>query len=68
MSENLVVNVMVWPEDGVYIAKCPENSVASQGLTEQEAIDNLREALELYYEDSATGYVASRMTTLEIAL
>jgi predicted RNase H-like HicB family nuclease len=43
-------NVMVWPEDGVYIAKCPENSVASQGMMEQEAIDGLREALELYYE------------------
>jgi predicted RNase H-like HicB family nuclease len=56
-------NVMVRPEDGVYIAKCPENSVASQGLTEQEAIDGLREALELYYENGATTYVARRMTT-----
>jgi predicted RNase H-like HicB family nuclease len=59
---------MVWSEDDIYIAKCPENSVASQGLTEQEAIDNLREALELYYEDGAADYVAHRMTTVEIAL
>jgi len=32
------------------VAQCIEVDVASQGKTEQEALDNLREALELYFE------------------
>jgi len=32
-------------------SKMYENSVASQGKTIEEAIANLKEALELYYED-----------------
>jgi predicted RNase H-like HicB family nuclease len=33
-----------------YVAQCLEVDVASQGATEDEALDNLREALELYFE------------------
>ncbi|MBV9924135.1 MAG: type II toxin-antitoxin system HicB family antitoxin [Acidobacteria bacterium] len=40
----------VWQEDEWFIAQCREVEVASQGLTEQEALDNLREALELHFE------------------
>ena len=40
----------VWQEDEWYIAQCREVEVASQGLTEEEALENLREALELYFE------------------
>ncbi|MDD2504094.1 MAG: type II toxin-antitoxin system HicB family antitoxin [Clostridia bacterium] len=35
-----------------YVAKCLENSVASQGKTIEKSTENLREALELFYEDS----------------
>ena len=35
-----------------YVAKCLEVEVASQGKTVEEALGNLREALELYFEDS----------------
>jgi predicted RNase H-like HicB family nuclease len=34
-----------------YVARCLEVEVTSQGSTVDEAIDNLREALELYFED-----------------
>ncbi|HUZ02002.1 MAG TPA: type II toxin-antitoxin system HicB family antitoxin [Thermomicrobiaceae bacterium] len=34
-----------------YVAQCLEIDVASQGETEAEALDNLREALELYFEE-----------------
>ncbi len=44
-------NVIVQKEDNWYVAKCLDNSVASQGKTIEEAIKNLKEALELYYED-----------------
>lgn len=37
-------------EDGVFVARCLDIEVASDGLTESEAIENLKEALELYYE------------------
>ena len=40
----------VWAEGEWFIAQCREVDVASQGLTEDEALDNLREALELHYE------------------
>lgn len=33
-----------------YVAQCLEVDVASQGETEIEALDNLREALELHFE------------------
>lgn len=34
-----------------YVAKCIEVEVASQGRSVEEALENLREALELYFED-----------------
>ena len=40
----------VWPEDDWYIAQCIEFDVASQGHTVEEALANLREALELHLE------------------
>jgi predicted RNase H-like HicB family nuclease len=33
------------------VASCPELGVASQGKTVEKAIDNLKEAIELYLED-----------------
>jgi predicted RNase H-like HicB family nuclease len=33
-----------------YVAQCLEVDVASQGTTESEAMENLREALELHFE------------------
>jgi predicted RNase H-like HicB family nuclease len=41
----------VTPDDGWYVARCLEVEVASQGRTIDEALANLREALELYFED-----------------
>jgi predicted RNase H-like HicB family nuclease len=34
-----------------YVARCLEVEVASQGETLEDALANLREALELYFED-----------------
>jgi predicted RNase H-like HicB family nuclease len=34
-----------------YVSRCLEIEVASQGETVEEALANLREALELYFED-----------------
>jgi predicted RNase H-like HicB family nuclease len=35
-----------------YVARCLDVEVASQGGTVDEALSNLREALELYFEDA----------------
>jgi predicted RNase H-like HicB family nuclease len=41
----------VWREGNLYVAQCLDVDVASQGETEEEALANLREALELYFEE-----------------
>lgn len=40
----------IWQEDNWFVAQCLEVDVASQGKSEQEALVNLREVLELYFE------------------
>ena len=40
----------VWREGEWHVSQCLEVDVASQGESEQEALDNLKEALELYFE------------------
>lgn len=37
----------------MYVARCLEIDVASQGKTIDESLDNVREALELYLEESS---------------
>ncbi len=44
---------VVWKEDKWYIAKALEVEVVSQGKNQKEALDNLKEALELYFEDQS---------------
>lgn len=38
-------------EESWYVARCLEVEVTSQGETFDEALSNLQEALELYFED-----------------
>lgn len=40
-------------EDSWYVARCLEVEVTSQGETVEGALENLKEALELYFEDEA---------------
>jgi predicted RNase H-like HicB family nuclease len=40
----------VWREGDWFVSQCLEVDVASQGETEEEALANLSEALELYFE------------------
>lgn len=55
-------------EDDMYVAKCPEIGTVSQGTTIEEAVDNLKEATELYLEEfpiKETGHPI--LTTFEVA-
>jgi predicted RNase H-like HicB family nuclease len=40
----------IWREGEWYVSQCLEVDIASQGKTEEEALANLKEALELYFE------------------
>jgi len=46
------VTAVIWQEDKIYVSKCPELEVASAGDTPQEALENLKEAVELYIENA----------------
>lgn len=48
------MNYVAWEEDGAFVAQCLDVDVASEGDTLDEAVANLKEALELYFE-GATG-------------
>ena len=43
-------SAIVTKEGDWYVAQCLEVDVASQGQTEESALENLREALELHFE------------------
>ncbi|MCI0526172.1 MAG: type II toxin-antitoxin system HicB family antitoxin [Nitrospira sp.] len=55
----------VWREGNWFVAQCLEVDVASQGGTEEEALANLREALELYFEPPCAT-VTPQVRTLEV--
>jgi predicted RNase H-like HicB family nuclease len=43
---------VVWRETEGYVSKCPELGVASCGDSFEEAVSNLREAVELYLQNA----------------
>jgi len=47
-------SAVVWSEGKWFVAQCLEVDVASQGRTKEEALANLREALELFSEKTKT--------------
>ncbi len=55
----------IWQEDEWFVAQCVEVDVASQGKTEDEALDNLRDALELHFAPPVAT-LAPRVRSLEI--
>jgi predicted RNase H-like HicB family nuclease len=55
----------VWREGNWYVSQCLEADVASQGETEEEALANLKEALELHFEPPQATRPA-RVCTIEV--
>ncbi len=56
-------------EEDMYVAECPEVGTVSQGKTIEEAINNLKEATELYLDDfPLTEERKTLMTTFEVAV
>jgi predicted RNase H-like HicB family nuclease len=61
-------------EGNGYVSLCPQLDIASQGDTVQEARENLREALELFFETALPSEINQRLqqevyiTQVEVAV
>jgi predicted RNase H-like HicB family nuclease len=61
-------------EGNGYVSLCPELDIASQGDTIEEARENLREALDLFFETASPDEIRTRLhdevyvTRVEIAV
>ena len=70
---NRRLTVIVEREGDGYVSLCPDLDIASQGDTVEQARDNLREALELFFESASEEEIRERLhgeiyvTQLEIA-
>jgi predicted RNase H-like HicB family nuclease len=71
---NRQLTAIIKKEDDGYVALCPEIDVASQGNSIAEARENLREALELFFEAASEQEIDTRLhkevyiTQLEVAV
>ena len=70
---NFKGTVIIKREEDWYVATCIENNIASQGKTIDEATENLKEALALFYEDESEKKIMLPneqvyITSLEMAL
>ena len=55
------LTALIEREGNGYVSLCPELDVASQGKTIEEARDNLREALELFFESTSATEIKQRL-------
>jgi predicted RNase H-like HicB family nuclease len=68
------VTAIIEKEGDSYVSLCPELDVASQGDSIEQALSNLREALELFFETASPEEIGTRLheevfvTRVEVAV
>lgn len=62
------LTAIIEKEEGGFVALCPEVDVASQGESVAEARDNLKEALELFFETASQEEINSTGFTTKCTL
>ncbi|HAJ26114.1 MAG TPA: hypothetical protein DCG53_02515 [Syntrophus sp. (in: bacteria)] len=68
------LTAIIEKEDTGYVSLCPELDIASQGDTVEGARDNLKEALELFFETASAEEIQLRLrgdvfvTQVEVAV
>jgi predicted RNase H-like HicB family nuclease len=63
-----LLSAVIYQEDDLYVAHCPEVGTVSQGYTIEEAVANLKEATELYLAEFPLPQTSpSLFTTFEAA-
>ena len=66
-------NIIIRKEGEYYVTRVLENNISSFGITEDEALKNTYEAIQLYYEDEENArilknYVISHPSLIEYEL
>ena len=56
------LTAIIRAEDNAYVALTPELDIASQGATSEEAFDNLREAVNLFFETASIEEINERLS------
>ncbi len=68
------LTAIIEKENDGYVSLCPELDIASQGDTIEQARDNLKEALELFFETASPEEIKQRLhaevfiTQIEVAV
>lgn len=68
------LTAIIEKENAGYVSLCPELDIASQGDTIEQARDNLKEALELFFETASPDEIKHRLrgdvfvTQVEVAV
>lgn len=66
--KNRTFTVILYKEDNMYIAECPEVGTVDQGETIEQAITGLKEATRLYLEDFPLPETSPRfITNIEVS-
>ncbi len=71
---NKQLTAIIEREDDGYVSLCPELDIASQGNSIEDARNNLKEALELFFETASPKEIQQRLheevyvTRLEVAV
>lgn len=71
---NRFLTAIIEKEESGYVSLCPELDIASQGDTIKEAKDNLKEALDLFFECASPEEISQRLhnevyiTNVEVAV
>jgi len=52
---------IIQKEDDMFVALCPELDIASQGHSVEESKNNLKEALELFFENASESEINTRI-------
>ncbi|MBI4744352.1 MAG: type II toxin-antitoxin system HicB family antitoxin [Actinobacteria bacterium] len=66
---NRLFTAVVYKEENLYVAECPEVGTVSQGITVEEAVKNLQEATGLYLEEFPLKETQHPfLTTFEVAV
>ena len=74
MAANRHITAIIEREGDGYVSLCPEFDIASQGTSMEEALANLKEAIELFFESADPSEIKARLhdevfvTRLEVAV
>lgn len=60
------IHYTLYREESDYVAQCLDFDISSFGSSREEALANLREAVELYLEDQPEGTLAARISEVSV--